>query len=460
MRKTKKAVALLLGMSMIATCFTACGGGSDKKEDTSTGRVEKFDEDKVNQGTEKTGIQKPEAKDNNADAEQLSLKVWCPTEEQEITKELCKIFDDSHPEYAITFDYGVVPESECKTQVELDPQNAADVFMFAGDHLRSLQEGGYLAKLGDAIQAEVKDTHVEQAVNSASIDGTVYAVPFTANLWYMFYNKSMYSADEVQSLDTMLAKDFPDVNGNHVYNFAIGIGDSWYLAGFFYAGGCTLFGPDGTDATQCDWAEDKGIAVIDYLNSVVATGKLHNDNSTDSINMLKDGTVAAFCTGSWNASAIKEALKDNYAAACAPKIKVGDTEEWLKPFADFKMIGVNAATENQKAAQELAVFLAGDYAQLSRLQLREIQPTVKKLIEDESITSELDYPTNYPAVQASLDQMAHTVNRPSTTQLGNYWSIGETIGKLIYKQDEKITGEGRKSLMKDTLVPKIVAQAN
>lgn len=445
MRKSKKIIALLLGTSMIATCFSACGKGSNSNSDSEDARIIHEDVKKVNT----LGIPMPEAVSDNDDAQKIKLKVWCPSEEQDITKQLCEIYDDSDPEFDIEFEIGVVSEADAKTQLTTDVDAAADVFMFAGDQLTEMVEGNFMSQINDSIAAEVKDTQIEQAYNACSVNDALYAVPFTANLWYMFYNKSMYTEEEVKSLDTMFEKDL----GSDVDNFAIDIANGWFLAGFFYAGGCTLYGPDGTDPKSCDWAEDKGIAVVDYLNEKVATGKLHKDDSYDSIPLLQEGKVAAYCTGSWNAKAIKDALGENYAAACAPQITVNGTTEYIKPFADFKMIGVKATTENPKAAQKLAQFLGGDYAQAVRLQTREVQPTVKALVEN--VPEGVDYQKDYPAVYASLEQMKHTVNRPSISQISKYWSPAGALGGYIYKQKEEVTGDGRQAFVADKVVAKI-----
>ena len=39
------------------------------------------------------------------------------------------------------------------------------------------------------------------------VDRVSYAVPFTPNSWFMYYDKSMYTEEEGKSLDTMMAKD-------------------------------------------------------------------------------------------------------------------------------------------------------------------------------------------------------------------------------------------------------------
>lgn len=462
MRKGKKVIALLLGMSMIAASFSACGSGDG---DTATATNDASAENKANANggdvnynvddvNVADGVEVPQVVENNADAQKISLKVWCPTEEQTITQQLCEAFDGAHPEYDIDFEIGIVSEDQASTQLTLDASSSADVFMFAGDQLSELAKSSLIMKIADSVATEVADEHIEQAYDACTYNGELYAIPFTANLWYMFYNKSMYTEEEVQSLDTMMAKDFPDVNGSPVYNFSMDIDNGWYIAAFFYAGGCTLYGENGDDPTQCDWAEDKGIAVVDYLNSLMDTGKFYLDTDYDSIAKLKDGTIAAFCSGSWNANAIKEALGENYAAAVAPQVTINGTTEYLKPFADFKMIGVNALCQNQQAAQLLAQFLAGSYAQTVRLEAREIQPTTKLLVGE---NSPYDYEKDYPAVQASINQMEHTVNRPSTDQIKNYWKMGEALGSYIFKQKDDVRNDSRQQFIKDKIVAKIVA---
>lgn len=83
---------------------------------------------------------------------------------------------------------------------------------------------------------------------TVTYDGDIYAVPYTSNTWFMYYDKRVFSEDDVKSLDTMLTKgkvSFPFDNG-------------WYLNAFYAANGCTIFG-DGTDK-----AADMTLAEIRY----------------------------------------------------------------------------------------------------------------------------------------------------------------------------------------------------
>lgn len=464
MRKSKKLVALLLGMSMIATCFSACGSGGGEATPSATataadnsvnnGGNVKVDLKDMKKFVEAAELTEPEKVADNADAQQVDLTVWGPTEEQTILTELCQAFDDSHPEFKINFTIAAVSEDKAASTVANDPQNSADVFMFAGDQLGTLVDASYISPINDSIASQVKEEHIETAYDACVRNDKLYAIPFTANLWYLFYNKSLLTADEVKSLDTIMAKDLGTTSGgDKIYNFGIDIGNGWYIASFFYAGGCTLYGADGSDPTSCDWAEEKGIAVVDYISSLVKTGNMYKDANADSIGKLEDGTLASFVTGSWNAKAIGEKLGDNYAAAVAPTIKIGDNDPVnLMPFADYKMIGINTLCENQKAAQMLAQFLAQPYAQVIRIGAREIQPTCKQLIGN----SALDFATSYPAVQASLDQLQYTVARPSTTQIQNFWTPAGALGGCIYNQKEEVLNADRATYIQEKIVNKII----
>lgn len=100
----------------------------------------------------------------------------------------------------------------------------------------------------------------------------------------MFYNKSLYTEDEVKSLDTMFAKEL----GEGVYNFSCDLSNSWYLEAFFYATGCTLFGADGTDPTDCTWNTQAGIDAANYVMDMIANPKYLEEADGIAGSMMKD----------------------------------------------------------------------------------------------------------------------------------------------------------------------------
>mgnify|MGYP003303789158 CR=1 FL=1 len=149
---------------------------------------------------------------------------------------LRKKFAELHPEWNITFNYGVCSEGDAGKNVTQDPSAAADVYMFANDQLGTLMQANAIARLGGAALDQVKADNSETMVASVTSGEGVYGVPFTGNTWFMYYDKSVYTEEDIKSLDAMMAKApvaFPVTN-------------TWYMPAFFFANGGTMFG-DGTD---------------------------------------------------------------------------------------------------------------------------------------------------------------------------------------------------------------------
>lgn len=449
MRKSKRVLALSLAMAMSATCFTACGGGDDEGGTTTPKPAPTLD-------TVGTTVQMPEQKDNDPSARELSLKVWAPAEEKNVVQELCKIFDGAHPEYKINFEFGDCAEPDAYTQVSKDPTTAADVFYFANDQLSNLKEGGYIAEVPTEIKDRLAPVLDEKAVASCTIDDKLYSFPFTANLWYLYYNKSLFEKAGVDTsdLDSIINANIEGCT----YNFSIPLNNGWYIGGFFLGeNGCTLFGPDGTDPKSCDWANDTGVAIVKYLVGLQKTGKMYKDDgNADTIGLLKDGKCASFCTGSWNAVAIKEALGDNYAACKLPQftfeLNGNKVTKKINPFGDYKSIGVNSQTKEPEAAFLLAEFLVGDFAQEQRLKVRSMSPTNKTVMQ---LAREGKY--NDPGVVANIEQADQVVPRPTIPQLAQYWSGAASIGSHIVGLTKKVQDDASIKGMLENAVANITA---
>lgn len=401
-------MALLMVSILVIGSFAACGKKEAAKEDTT----------KTEDTTGAEATKAPEATATAAPVEvqDVALKVWAPQEEQELLKQMCEAFAAAHPEYKITFEYGVVSEADASTELQKDPAAGADVFSFASDQTATLVNAGILYPITLNADA-VKAANSAASIAAATIDGQLYGHPFTPNSWFMYYDKSKYTEDEVKSLETMMAKDL----GANVKNFSVDINNGWYLSSFFFAGGCQLFGADGRDASTVTFNDANGLAVGNYLINLAANPKFLDDQDGNILTAFKDGTLAAACSGTWNAQAIKDALGDNYAATKLPTINVGGADKQLSNFADFKLIGVNSQTKAPIPAMQLAEWLANEANQKLRFQVRSIAPTNLALAADSEVLAN-------PAVAALSLQTSFSTLQSSIPQMGNYWTPAEAFG--------------------------------
>lgn len=353
-------------------------------------------------------------------AENVRLMVWSPQNDQskdngEWLQTMCNNFADEHPEWNITFVYGVADEASAAGQVAQDPEASADVFMFANDTLTTMTDANALAKFGGMYREQIEETNTQEVLNSLIMDGDLYGVPFTTNTWFMYYDKRVFSEEDVKNLDTMLEKgvvSFPFVN-------------SWYLPAFYIGNGCTLFG-DGTDESAgVDFGGHNAVDVTNYLIDLEQNENFKIDDLGSGIAGLRDGSINAMFTGSWDANSIKEILGDNMGVTSLPTFTLNGEEHQMKAYAGSKAIGVNPNSKHMEAAIALAVYLGSAEAQRAHYEMCGTIPCNTELLADETISSD-------PVVTAQNDTFNNTsILQPFVSKMNNCWTPVENLGKGI-----------------------------
>ena len=352
--------------------------------------------------------------------ESVRLMVWSPQGDQskdkgEWLQTCCNAFAEEHPEWDITFVYGVADEASSAGQVSQDAEASADVFLYANDNLTTMTDADALVKFGGKYREEIEATNSQTSLDSVTKDGEIYGVPFAINTWFMFYDKSVFSEEDVKNLDTMLEKgvvSFPFTN-------------SWYLPAFYIGNGCTLFG-DGTDASAgVDFGGEKAQEVTDYLIDLESNPNFRIDADGSGIAGMRDGSINAMFSGSWDAAAVKEALGDNMGVAALPTYTLNGEEKQMYAYAGTKAVGVNAQSDYMVQAVELAIFLANENSQRLHYELEDVVPCHTALLEDEEILSD-------EVVAAINDTFNRTsILQPNLAEMSNCWTPVENMGKGI-----------------------------
>lgn len=402
----KKALSLFLVTAM-AVSMVGCGSkDADKNTDKNTDKKDT----EVAEATEKEAAAEDEAWEGD-------LTVWSPQEDQDTNwlQDQCEAFAAEHPNWKINFNYGVCAEGEAKDNVTKDVEAAADVYMLANDNIPDLVSAGALSELGGDYLGYVTSTNSDSILASVTYNDSVVAFPFTSNTWFMYYDKSVFSEDDVKNFDTMLEKA-----GEAGKKVSFKLTDSWYIQAFYVANGCTLFG-DGTDTDAgIDFGGDKAAAVTEYLVDLAANPNFLVDADGSGLAGLGDSVAAVF-SGTWDADAVKEKLGDNMGVAALPTVTIDGKEGQMKSFIGSKAIGVNPNAENQQVAMSLAAYLAGEKAQTAHYEMRNILPSnINISLADD------------PIATAVTNVMTDTsIMQPLCKEMGNYWSPAENMGKNI-----------------------------
>jgi arabinogalactan oligomer/maltooligosaccharide transport system substrate-binding protein len=405
--KMKKLSALLMSGVLVASALVGCGN------DTQSGAATQTDNAAATQTAQA---------DANAAApvetQDVSLKIWVPEEAVEDTDAAVQAFDDLHDEFNITYEIAVVGIDEAPQQLTTDPDTAADIFYTPSGGVADLVNKGLLLPITKDFETIASDLP-ESALTAVTVDGLTYAAPFSPNTYFMYYNKDLLTADDVKSLETILAKD----NGAK-YNFSTNITNSWYIESFFLGAGCTLFGPDGKDPSECSWNNETGLAAAEYIIDLVNNPKyLENKDGVGGAE-FKDGNLAAITDGAWSAPSYRESLGDKLGAVALPTANIGGKDVQLSNFVDFKTITVKSTTAYPLAAQQLAVFLANPENSLIRYQNQGDVPVLNSLASSAEIAND--------EVAAALNvQASKATNQPSISKMGDYWTPAQAFGEGV-----------------------------
>ena len=401
----KKIIAMLLACLMVVGMFAACGSSESASTSTTAAAA----------GTEAA------ANTEAAAPEAITLKVWAPQEDQvDETSWLIQIekaFEEAHPEYTITWANGVCPEGDAATMVTADPAAAADVYMYANDQLGTLLQAGALAKLGGSYLEQVQNDVSATYLNTVtSTDGGVYGFPVSPNTWFMYYNKSILSEEDVKSMEACLEKGI----------VAFEVKNSWYLPAFFFAAGGSLFGETGTDAAAgVQFGGEAGYAAVNAVLDLLENPNFKVDGDGYGSTGLKNGTVAAYFSGSWDYDGLYAALGDDLGAVAPPTVMIDGEAKQLKSYAGSKAVGVNPNAANMKAAMQFAAFLASADSQLLRFQLRNITPAVTALSEDAAVAASI------VATAESATMAYASVAQPTIAEMNPVWGPVGTMGTNI-----------------------------
>ena len=293
----------------------------------------------------------------------------------------------------------------------------------------------------------VESTMAEAVVNTAKIGEDLYGIPFTHNTYFMFYDKTLMTEEDVKTIEGIVGKQ----TAEGVYNFYLEAAGGWKLGAWYYGAGCSVYGPNGDDLSAgCDWNNETGIAVTNYLIDLVANPKVGFDGEITVSELVDEHRIGVWFDGSWNYQLYKDKLGDDLGLAVIPTFNLNGTDHQLLSFYGSKCIGVNAHSKAPAAANAFAAYLGGEEQQLVRFEKSGQAPTnlvvgeneavladeVSKVLVAESNTASVAQPTasifssrywsncgivlseinngnlTHDNVQAQMDKLVDTMNMP------------------------------------------------
>ena len=365
----------------------------------------------------------------------VKLTMWGAEEDQTMLREMADAFIAENADKGnITIDIGVQSESSAKDTVLADPEAAADVFAFADDQLNELVAAGALQEVL-LNPDDVKSRNLVGSVNAATMNDKLYAYPMTAdNGYFLYYDKSVLSEEDVQSMDTLLAK--ADASGK---KFMMSLNDAWYIYSFYAGAGLKATLADDGINTVCNWNEAPGADVTQAILDISTQPAFKSGADADIVSGIKDGSCCAAITGTWNAGTAEETWGENYAATKLPTYTLNGEQVQMGSFSGYKLVGVNPHSSNVGVAMMLADYITNEDNQAKRFNDRKLGPSNIKVNESEAVQ-------NAPAIAALAAQSDYaTLQRVGA----NYWSSAQSLGEILASGDTQ--GKTTQQLMDDAV---------
>lgn len=406
----KKLLAMILTLTMV---FAMAGCGN--KETSAPADSGAKDSSAAEDGA---SAEDPVANLIKATEGTVKLTVWASEEDQEFTQGLIDSFKALYPDVTFDITLGAKSEADAKDDVLADVEAAPDVYAFADDQILELVNGGALQEVANTYTYDVKNENLAGSVEAATIDGKLYAYPMTAdNGYFMYYDKSVLSESDVESLDAMTAT--ADKAGKKV---AMIVSDAWYNYSFFKGAGYDVTLNEDGVTNNCTWNAE---GATDVAQAIIDLGKNKGFESVkedaDIVTGIKDGKFAAAVSGVWNSDAIKEAWGDNMAACKLPTFTCGGKQVQMSSFSGYKMIGVNPHSQFVGWSMILAEYLTNKENQITRFNERGLGPANEEASQSADVQAS-------PAIAA----LAAQAEFASPQRVGgNYWDPAKTLGLTL-----------------------------
>jgi len=414
----KKALSILLILALICVPLAACGGNTDTPAGNDPPPA-------GNDPAPPAGNDPPPPPPPDAETRDVTLTMWGGEEDQAmlriiadsfIEEKLPHIASEAGINFNLTIEIGVEGEGTVGSTLLTDPQAGADVFAFPDDQMMQLYLGSVLQEV--LINADqIKAANAGGAVDAASVDGTLYAYPLTAdNGYFLYYDKSVLSESDVASWDAMA--DAANAAGMQV-TFPMGIG--WFNIAFFRAIGLDAWVASDGISTEANINGAGGVDVAQAMLDLAAHPGFISLGGDEATTGAHNGTIAAFVSGPWDANAASDAWGDNYAATKLPTINIAGTETQMGGVLGCKLIGVNAFSEEVGLAMHLAEWVSNYQNQMLRFEMRSQGP------------SNIEAAGN-PAVQANIALAAMAAQAQFSKFFSpgdNYWGNADALGNIL-----------------------------
>ena len=295
-------------MAMTATLITGCGSSADTQDTAETPQAAEEASDK----------ESTEAAETSGGAEAVTIWYYWETEGHQVAlDQVIQEYNASQDQYEVTAKY--VPFADFKKQLSIgaSADELPDIAILDSPDHASYVEMGIFEDLTGKFDVS---SYYEGTVNSCTVDGKLYGVPFGVNCLALYYNEDMLEAAgcEVPTTWDELKETAKKLTGDNVTGLAL----------------CSVQNEEGTfnfvpwlwstGATSYDIDNENGIRALTFIQGLIEEGVMSKEcinwTQGDVMNQFISGNVAMMENGPWQIPTMQAEAPDlNWNVTLIPK---------------------------------------------------------------------------------------------------------------------------------------------
>jgi len=351
------------------------------------------------------------------------LVIWCDERIKSNIEGLMSRFIMNNPKYKINYTINTTGEDSAASSMIENVKAGADIYIFAQDQLTRLKTAGALSMITGKMKTAVTAESQEEAIEAATLNGKLYAFPFTSdNGYFMYYDKRIFPNEEdVGSIENILSVLQAQ---NKKISYPV-FTNGWYSTSYFMATGCEsnwevnskneFIGYDDTYSSQKGLIACRGLSALKQYETLF---------STKDVADMKDGDTRVVISGVWDYEVAKKTLGDDLGCTKMPTFTVntaasGQPEHLetinISSYMGYKLVGVKPSSDEkrQSVCKKIARYISNEDAQRERFLAVNWGPTNIDAAADDDVLA-------HPGLSALLKQKPYA--KPQVSTPDNWFS--------------------------------------
>jgi len=296
--------------------------------------------------------------------------------EQKILEEaISNLFKPRYPD--ITVDAMQIMDLRTRLLAAIPAGKGPDIFTWAHDWTGEFAKAGYIIPIDELVSPELREKFLPVALDAATYDGKLWALPYAAETVALIYNKAMVE-EPPRTMDELIA-EMRKAREKGIYGIAYPI-DPYFVSAWVHAFGGWYF----SDETRTVGLNSEGTKRgLRYLFENIKPYMAVDPSSDVQVGIFLEKKAPFLITGPWAIPSI-EAAGIEYGVVPLPKIP--ELDRWPQPFTGVKVIWMSSTVFNKENAFTFMEWFSTDKDHIiERASKARFVPVLKEVLEIEEI---------------------------------------------------------------------------